>query len=104
MEIYLNPGRIITIPTNNMRNYFPFYKCNLFIERTEYQFNIGSNNLSSGDKWSMFKKTGIHFLQCRRGVMLINTAQLHSSKPELRFSAGSNPAGSVSEIRDGEDF
>ena len=38
------------------------------------------------------------------GVVLITTAQLHSSKPELRFFAGSNPARGVSEIRDGEDL
>ena len=35
--------------------------------------------------------------------MVITTAQLHSTKPELSFCAGSNPARSVSEIRDGED-
>ena len=35
--------------------------------------------------------------------MVIITAQLHSTKPELRFRAGSNPAGGVSEICDGED-
>ena len=38
----------------------------------------------------------------RRGVVIITTAQLHSSKPELRFCAGSNPARR--EIRDGEDL
>ena len=27
----------------------------------------------------------------RRGVVVITTAQLHSTKPELRFCAGSNP-------------
>ena len=32
------------------------------------------------------------------------TAQLHSTKPELRFCAGSNTARVVSEIRDGEDL
>ena len=37
------------------------------------------------------------------GVVVIATAQLHSTKPELRFCAGSNPACDVSEIRDGED-
>ena len=41
----------------------------------------------------------------RRGVVVITTTQLHSTKPELRFCAGSNPArGGVSEIRDGEDL
>ena len=40
----------------------------------------------------------------RRGVVVITTAQRHSTKPELRFCAGSNPARGVSEIRDGEDL
>ena len=43
----------------------------------------------------------IHF-SC--GVAVITTAQLHSSKPELRLCAGSNPVHGVSEIRDGEDL
>ena len=34
--------------------------------------------------------------------MVITTARLHSSKPELRFCTGSNPAHGVSEIHDGE--
>ena len=34
------------------------------------------------------------------GVVVITTAQLHSTKPEL----GSNPARDVSKIRDGEDI
>ena len=40
----------------------------------------------------------------RGGVVVITTAQLHSTKPELWFYAGSNPASGVSEIRDGEDL
>ena len=40
----------------------------------------------------------------RRGVVVITSAQLHSTKPELRFCAGSNPTHGVSEIRDGEDL
>ena len=39
-----------------------------------------------------------------RGVVVITTAKLHSTKPELRFCAGLNPARGVSEIRDGEDL
>ena len=39
-----------------------------------------------------------------RGVLVITTAQLHSTKPELRFCAGLNPARGVSEICDGEDL
>ena len=38
--------------------------------------------------------------QWRCGVVVITAAQLHSTKPELRFCAGSNPARGVSlEIR-----
>ena len=40
----------------------------------------------------------------RRGVVVITTAQLHSTKSELRFCAGSNSACGVLEIRDGEDL
>ena len=39
-----------------------------------------------------------------RGVMVITTAQLHSTKAEHRFRAGSNPACGLSKIREGEDF
>ena len=38
------------------------------------------------------------------GVVVISTAQLHSTKPEVKFCAGSNPACGVSEIRHGEDL
>ena len=40
----------------------------------------------------------------RRGVVVITTAQFHSTKPGLRFCTGSNPAHSLLEIRDGEDL
>ena len=40
----------------------------------------------------------------RRGVVVITTAQLHSSKPEHRWCAGSNPSRGVSDIRDSEDL
>ena len=39
----------------------------------------------------------------RLGVVVITTAQLHSTKPDLRFCAGSNSACGVLEIRNGED-
>ena len=42
--------------------------------------------------------------QWHRGVVVITTTQLHSTKPELGFCAGSNPARGVSEIHDGEDL
>ena len=38
------------------------------------------------------------------GVVAITTAQLHSTKPELSFCTGSNPACGMSEIGDGEDL
>ena len=40
----------------------------------------------------------------RRGVLVITTAQLHSTKPELRFCECSNPARGLWEIRDGDDL
>ena len=39
-----------------------------------------------------------------RGVVVITTAQLHSTKPELGFCVGLNPVCGVSEIRNGEDL
>ena len=38
------------------------------------------------------------------GAVVITTAQLHSTKPELSFCTGSNPAHGMSEIWDGEDL
>ena len=35
-------------------------------------------------------------------IIDVTTVQLHSTKSEPRFCAGSNPARGVSEIRDGE--
>ena len=46
----------------------------------------------------------VSILFWRRGVVVITTAQLHSTKPELRFCTGSNPVHGVSEIRDSEDL
>ena len=36
--------------------------------------------------------------------MVITAAQLHPTNSKARFCAASNPAGSVSEICDGEDL
>ena len=46
----------------------------------------------------------VSLVSWRHGVVVITTAQLHSMKPELRFCAGSDPAPSMSEIRDGENL
>ena len=40
----------------------------------------------------------------RRVTVVVTTPQLHWTKPELRFCAGSNPTRGVSEIRGGEDL
>ena len=40
----------------------------------------------------------------RRGEVIVTTTQLNSTKPEVRFRAGSNPACGVTDIRDGEDL
>ena len=37
-------------------------------------------------------------------VVVITTAQVRSTKPEIRFCAGSSPACGMLEIRDGEDL
>ena len=39
-----------------------------------------------------------------RGVVVITTAQLDSTRPELRFCAGLNPDRDVLEIRNVEDL
>ena len=43
-------------------------------------------------------------IQWRRGAVVITTAQLHSTKRELRLCLVSNPARGVSETRNGEDL
>ena len=62
---------------------------------------------TSGSKWiknlSVYMTYSPLTFKWHRGVVVI-TAQLHSTKTELRFCAGSNPACDVSEIRDGEDL
>ena len=51
----------------------------------------------------LFNKPSVIFgIFC--GVVVITTAQLHSTKPELRFCTGSNSARGVSEICNGEDL
>ena len=39
-----------------------------------------------------------------RGEVVITIAQLHRTKPVVRFCAGSSPDRGVSEIRNGEDL
>ena len=43
-------------------------------------------------------------MEIEQKIVVITTAQLNSTKSELSFCAGSNPARGVSEIHDGEDI
>ena len=45
-----------------------------------------------------------NILPYRHGAVVIITAQLHSTKPELSFCARSKPARGMSEIHDVEDL
>ena len=92
-------------------------KTNEIYEQSIYVILLRTR-LSISSKTTLVKESytfGLSFLntsQCykslihkrRRGVVVITTAQLHSTKSELRFCAGSNPARGVSEIRDGENL
>ena len=54
---------------------------------------------------SKYKVFSFFFKQLwHRGLEIITTAQVHSTKPEIRFCAGLHPARSVPEIRDCEDL
>ena len=84
----------LNIAQNNSKTSF-WEKFNIFLKKqTWHPFCL---NVDKAIFWS--KKT-----LWRRGVVVISTAQLHSTKPELGFCAGANPACGVSEIRDGEDI
>ena len=57
----------------------------------------------SGNK----KRKVISLTDCKLNCFcsrIVTPVRLHSTKPELKFCAGSKPARSVSEIRDGEDL
>ena len=51
--------------------------------------------------WSI---SSYHYLIIDNGVVVTTTVQRHSTKSELRFCAGSNPASDMSEICYGEDL
>ena len=73
----------------------------LFIPHEIFNLTI-YRGLLSETIWMVLGHFHFFFLRKRRsyGVVVITTAQLHSTKPEL----SSNPARGVSEIRDGEDI
>ena len=64
-------------------------------------FPISLRMHEKSKNFSFLKK---HLRSWRRGVVVITAVQLHSTKPELRFCAGSNTARGVSDIRDGENL
>ena len=79
---------------------------NTALKITNTKFYVPIVTLSSKDIVKLVKLLEEGFkrpVYWRRGVVVITTAQIYSTKPELRFCAGSNPARGVSEIRDGED-
>ena len=74
-------------------------------------FNVKSNESSMHSFFELYGcKNLIAKPSCYKNpeklssIDLIATAQLHSTKPELRFCAGSNPACGASEICNGEDL
>ena len=87
------------------KNQFEFWKTNSEYE-SRINFLIYNNCFIFKEKWNVYMYN-CHNRQLnlwRHGVLVITTAQLHSTKPEIGFCAGSNPARGVSEIRDGEDL
>ena len=78
----------------------------------EYAVNLNINITDAADASKELACIAIYarFLQedgtymCSRGVVVITTAQIYSTKPKHRFCAGSNPSRSVSEIHNNEDL
>ena len=68
---------------------------------TAYLRGIPCGTLCTG---SILRNILGYYLNYRCGVVVISTAQLHSTKPELRFCAGSNLARGVLEICDGQNL
>ena len=56
----------------------------------------GALHILNDDKFGM--QYMLSMPSVRRGVVVITTAQLHSTKSEIRFCAGSNPARGVSMV------
>ena len=75
------------------------------LHMSPYSVQIMENMDQSNSKYKTFSRNMKLSWSCRVALWCsITTAQLHSTKPEVRFCVGSNPARGVSEIRDGEDF
>ena len=54
--------------------------------------------------FNLLKQENYCMFLWHHGVAVVTMAQLHSTKPELRFCAGSNSAHYMSEICDGENL
>ena len=69
----------------------------------QYVFKTCTVQMKIAFKMKVEDNHFMHNCYCR-GVVVIAAAQLHPTKPELRFCAGSSPACGVSEIPNGEDL
>ena len=83
----------------------------LIMLKTKYQtLVLFSKQLTITQKLPKFKKDLIVIIEIRISLLknsitsIMSTAQLHSTKPELKFCVVSNPARGVVEIRDGENL
>ena len=68
------------------------------------KYQEGLETKMKGSSFTFYNVGLLYYHFYKDGVVVITNAQLHSTKPELRFCANSNPARGVSEIRDGEDL
>ena len=87
---------------NSTRNKFDLLK--KLVTKERYTLMITETKLVDSFPAFQFLIQGFCVSTWRSGVVVITTTQLHSTKPEPRFRAGSSPARGVSEIRDGEDL
>ena len=75
----------------------------IFTDASNEGWGASINDQTINGRWNESEKF-LHIKFLCHGVVVITTAQLHSTKSELRFYTGSNPACSVSEICDGENL
>ena len=94
---------------NNLDNWWFWIRKNALLNLIKKQDDIDNYYLYAKDlsepkyEFSIKKRKDVGIKHLNDPVV-ITTAQLHSTKSELRFCAGLNPARGVSEILDGEDL
>ena len=81
----------------------------LSVELSEYSFQTPLyvyfyNTFKVFKVFNKFKVFIIYSGKDAKRLYILTTAQLHSTKPELTFCAGSDLASGVLEIRDSEDL